>query len=128
GGEDRAVVGQPLHGMQGADRAEALLDVADHHLASLAGDAGGCRHPADDLAVLAIEGESNAHDLAIPAGKLQRIRALAVVRADRRRLAIVLAHPPASGMAFEQEALRLHQPTDALGVDRGPTVGSPLAL
>src|SRR5207302_6289462 len=58
GGEDRAVVGQPLHGMRRADRAKALLDAADHHIADhLAGDAGGCRHPTDDFAVMAIEGE-----------------------------------------------------------------------
>jgi len=31
-------------------------------------------------------------------------------------------------MAFEQEAVLLHEPIDALGVDRGQTVGSPLAL
>src|SRR6516164_2847123 len=31
-------------------------------------------------------------------------------------------------MAFEQEAVLLHQPVDALGVDRGQAVGSPLAL
>src|SRR6266568_5194052 len=50
------------------------------------------------------------------------------VRADRRHLAIVFAHRPASGMAFEKEAKLLHQPVDALGVDRGHTGGSPLAL
>src|ERR1700733_1831412 len=31
-------------------------------------------------------------------------------------------------MAFEQEAVFLHQPVDALGVDRSQAVGSPLAL
>ena len=74
------------------------------------------------------QGEGDAHNLAAPAGELQRVRAPAAVRADRRHLAVVLAHSPASGMAFEQEAVLLHQPIDALGVDRGQTVGSPLAL
>src|SRR6266446_9454795 len=115
--------------MRRADRTEALLDAADHHVADhLARYAGGCRHPADDFAVMAIEGEGDAHNLAAPAGELQRVRAPAAVRADRRHLAVVLAYPPASGMAFEQEALLFHQPIDALGVDRGHTVGSPLAL
>src|SRR5436190_20890585 len=41
---------------------------------------------------------------------------------------IMLARPPASGMAFEQETVLLHQSVDALGVDRGQTVGSSLAL
>jgi hypothetical protein len=31
-------------------------------------------------------------------------------------------------MALEQVVVFLHQPIDALGVDRGLTVGSPLAL
>src|SRR5204863_4296361 len=116
------------HGMRRAERAKALLDAADHHIADhLAGDASGCRHPTDDFAVMAIEGESDAHDLAAPADELQRVRAPAAIRADRRHLAIVFAHRPASGMACEQEEL-LHQPVDALGVDGGHTGGSPLAL
>ena len=80
--------------MRRADRAEALLDAADHHVADhLAGDAGGGRHPADDFAIMAIEGEGDPHDFAAPAGELQRVRAPAAVRADRRHLAIVFAHP-----------------------------------
>jgi hypothetical protein len=43
-------------------------------------------------------------------------------------MAVVLACLPASGVAFEQKAMLLHQPVDALGIDRGQTVGSPLAL
>jgi hypothetical protein len=62
--------------MRRADRAEALLDAADHHVADhLAGDAGGGRHPADDFAIMAIEGEGDPHDFAAPAGELQRVRA-----------------------------------------------------
>ena len=41
-GEYRTVVGQPLHRIRRAERAETLLDAADHHVADhLAGDAGG---------------------------------------------------------------------------------------
>jgi hypothetical protein len=40
----------------------------------------------------------------------------------------MLARAPAASVAFEQEAMLLHQPIDALGIDRGQTVGSPLAL
>ena len=61
----------------GAIRAEALLDTADHHVADhLAGDAGGGGHPADDLAVVAIEGEGDAHDLAVPAGHRRKPRSV----------------------------------------------------
>src|SRR5438128_1320597 len=61
---------------------------------------------------MAIEREGDAHELATPAGELQRIRVPAAVRADRRHLAVVLAYPPASRMTFEQEAMLLHQPID----------------
>ena len=40
----------------------------------------------------------------------------------------MLARPPSTGMAFEQEPVLLHQPIDALGVDRSRAGGSPLAL
>ena len=77
---------------------------------------------------MAVEGEGDAHDVTIPAGELQCIPAPAVIRADRGDLAVMFARPPASGMAFEQKAMLLHQPIDALGVDGGLTFGSPLAL
>src|SRR5204862_6630916 len=74
-GEDRSVVGEPLHGLWRADRAKALLDAVDHHVADhLTGDAGGRGDPTDDLAVVAVEGEGEAHDLAVPASELQAIR------------------------------------------------------
>jgi len=125
----KSVVGEPLHAMRRADRTKALLDAVDHHVADhLAGDAGRRGNPADDLAVVAIEGEGNAHDLAIPAGELQAIRAPADVRAQRGDLAVVIAATAVSGVASQQQAMLFHQPIDALGVDRGQTVGSPLAL
>ena len=77
---------------------------------------------------MAIEREGDAHDLAVPASELQRIRAPAGIRADRRDLAIVLARPAAPGVAFKQQSVLLHQAIDALGIDRGQTVGSPLAV
>ena len=40
---------------------------------------------------MAVEGEGDAHDLAVPAGELQRIRAPAAIRADRHDLAVMLA-------------------------------------
>jgi len=101
-GEDRAVVGEPLHRMRRADPAEALLDAADHHVADyLAGDAGGGGDPADRFTVVAVEGKGHPYDLAVPAGKLECIRAPAAIRADRRHLAVMLARPPAPGVAFE---------------------------
>src|SRR5438270_9126661 len=129
GNEDRSVIGEPLHGMRRADLAKALLDTVEHHVADhLAGDTGRRGDPADNLAIMAIEGKGEAHDLAVPAGELECVRAPPMIGADRCDLAIMLARPPASGMAFEQETVLLHQSVDALGVDRGQTVGSSLAL
>src|SRR5271166_3892141 len=88
--EDRAVVGEPLHRMRSANCAKALLDALNHHIADhLAGDAGGRRHPGDGFAVMAIEGEGNAHHLAVPTREFQRVRAPAAIRADRRDLAVI---------------------------------------
>ena len=77
---------------------------------------------------MAIEGEGDTNDFPIPGDELQRIRAPAAIRADRCHVAVMLARAPAAGMAFEQEAVLLHQPIDALGVDRGQTIGWSLAL
>src|SRR5579863_1626290 len=69
GGEDRAIVAQPLHLAWSPDVAEPLLDTVHHHIPDhLAGDPGRCGHPANDLAVMAVQGKGDPHDLAIPAG------------------------------------------------------------
>jgi hypothetical protein len=69
--------------------AKALLDAVDHHVADhLAGNTGRRGNPADDFAVVAIEGEGEAHDLAVPAGELQAIRAPADIRAQRGDLTV----------------------------------------
>src|SRR5437764_5518396 len=39
-----------------------------------------------------------------------------------------MAGTAASGMPGQQQCVPLHQPVDTLGVDRGQTVASPLAL
>jgi hypothetical protein len=45
-----------------------------HHVPDhLAGDPSRCGPPADNLQVMAVQGEGNPHDLAIPAGELQRV-------------------------------------------------------
>jgi hypothetical protein len=78
--------------------------------------------------VVAIQRKGDAHDLAIPAGELEHVRAPAAIRTDCRDFAVMLAQAPTSGMAFEQQLVFFHQPVDALGIYRGQTVGSPLAL
>src|SRR5580704_10922968 len=99
GGKDRAVVGEPLHWVRGADRAEALLDAVNHHVADhLTGDAGRRAYPADDLTVVAIERKGDADDLAVPAGKLEAVRAPADIGAQRGDLAVMFARASAAGV------------------------------
>jgi hypothetical protein len=129
----RAVIGEPLHRVRRADRAEALLDAANHHVADhLAGDAGGRRNPADDLAVVAIEREGDAHHLAVPAEPAPAEAGVNSRPSEHQRtferIVAVFARMSATRVALEDEAKLLHQPVDALGVDRGHPVGSPLAL
>jgi hypothetical protein len=60
--------------MRRSDVAEPPLHAAHHHVADhLARDTGGCRHPADRLAIVSIESEGDAHHLAIPAGELEAV-------------------------------------------------------
>src|SRR5262245_11654916 len=100
GREDRAVVGKPLYWMRRTDRAEALLDAVNHHVTDhLAGDAGGGSAPADDLAVVAIEREGDAHHLAIPARELEAVGAPADVGAQRRHLPIMFARASPTSMS-----------------------------
>ena len=71
GGEDRAVVGEPLHRVRRAESAEPLLDAAHHHVADhLAAGAGGGNDPADDLTLVAIKGKGDPQYLAFLAGEL----------------------------------------------------------
>jgi hypothetical protein len=58
-------------------------------------------HPADDLAVVAIEGEGEAYYLAVPAGELEAVRALADVGAQRGDLSVMFARAPPAGVPGE---------------------------
>jgi hypothetical protein len=63
---DRAVVCEPLDRMGCTNRPEAAPDALDHEVTDhLAGDACGGSAPADDLAIMAVECEGDAHDLAV---------------------------------------------------------------
>ena len=79
-GRGRAVVGVSLDAMGCLRGLEAAFDAFDHHVADhLAAEAGGDRGPADDLTVVAVEDEGDAHHLAVPAGELEAVRAPALV-------------------------------------------------
>jgi hypothetical protein len=56
--------------------------------------------------IVAIEGESNADDLAVPSRELQHVRAPADIRADRRHLVVMLARLSSAGITGEQQAVQ----------------------
>lgn len=129
GGEDGSVVGQPLHLARSPDVGEPLFATVDHHVPDhLAGDPSRCGHPADDLAVVAVQGKGNPHDLAIPAGEFQRVRTPTLVGAACHDRSVMGPRDAAPCMPGQQQAALLHQSVDALGVDRVVAGGSPLAL
>lgn len=114
--------------MRDAANAEEAFNALDHHtMDHLAGDPSCCCQPADDLAVMTVEDEGDADDLAIPAGELQSIGTPTDVRTDRNDLAVVLAWSSSAGMALQKEPMLLDQAEDALCVDGLPSGGSPLA-
>jgi hypothetical protein len=69
GGEDRAIVGQPLHLVWKPGCRRTALNALHHQVPDHVGSSCRC-HPADDLAVMAVQGKGNQHDLPIPAGEL----------------------------------------------------------
>ena len=92
-GEGTAVVGQPLDGVWRLDRAEAQLHRLQHQIAyHRAADAGaGRRMPSEHLAVVSINDENDADDIAVPAGDLEDIGAPAQVRAHHHHFAVMQA-------------------------------------
>jgi hypothetical protein len=56
-----------LHLAWRPDVAEPLLDTVDHQFRIISPEIPGrCGHPADNLAVMAVQSKGNLHDLAIP--------------------------------------------------------------
>lgn len=115
---DRAIVRQPLHGFRGAECSKPRFDTLDHQIADhLAADTCRGGDPADGFAIMAIQHESDAHHLSVPAGELHAIRTQTYVGASNCDATVMPAWSPAACMTFEQEAMLLHQPINALGID-----------
>jgi hypothetical protein len=75
-----------------------------------------------------VERKGNTDCLTIPTGELQRVGAPSDIRSEGDYLAIMFPRPVAAGMSLQKQPMLLHQPIDALGVDRFLPGGSPLAL
>ena len=88
----------------------------------------GCRAPSDDLAVVSIHGEADPDDLPVPAGELKAVGAPAQVRGQDDDLAVMGAAGAPAGMPLQQQAVQLHQPVDALVIDRGGALGRQVAV
>ena len=69
------VVRQELDGLQSLRRPEPPFDRIEHQVAHVrAANAGaGDRFPGDDLAIVGVDDEGTADDLAIPAGELEAV-------------------------------------------------------
>ena len=108
---------------------EAAFDAFDHHVADdLAAEAGGGRGPADDLTVVAVEDEGDAHHLAVPAGELEAVRAPALVGLCGCDGSLMFPRDPPAGAWRQQQALSLHEAKDPLAIDKVQTAGSPLTI
>lgn len=85
GGIGGAIIGEPLDWKRGAERVEPALDAVEHHVADhLAGNTAAMgRDPGDDFAVMGVDGEGDAHHLAIPAWYLKTIGRPALVGGSR---------------------------------------------
>ena len=111
------------------DVAEPLLHTVYHHIPDhLARDPSRCGHPADDLAVMAVQGKGNPHDPTIAAGELQRVRTPTQIGAACHDCSVMGAWDAAPRMPGQQHGALLHQPVDALGIDGIEAGGSLLAL
>lgn len=78
----RAVVGQHLDQRRRVACSEAALDGFEHEIADRTADPGVDHGaPGDDLAVVCVDDEGSADDIAVPAGELEPVAAPAQVRA-----------------------------------------------
>ena len=129
GGEDRAVVCQPLHLLRCSDVAKPPFDALNHHVPDhLAGNPGRGCHPADDFAIMAVQREGDPDNLAAPTGELQDIRTPSLIGTAGYDGAIMDTRGTPPGMPGQEKPVLLHQPVDPLGIDGIEAGGSPLAL
>src|SRR5207248_8830132 len=97
------------------DQPKAAVGSFDHQVADIgAGDAPGGSHRKDRLAVAAVQGEGNAHPLAVVAADLEPVRAPSRIAALDRDPTLVRPFPTARSIPVEQESVRLHDPADPL--------------
>src|SRR5690606_24224884 len=120
----RAVITQPFDGLrQPIDEAEAVLDGGDHeiaHILSLDTLRGG--DMAHGFAVATVEGEGDAHLVAVIAAYLEAVGTPAQIGVLDRD-APVMATLDAAGMAFEEQAMDTHDPVNPFVVGSGMSFG-----
>jgi hypothetical protein len=108
------VVGEPLHGLRGTQGIRTPFDAVEHHVADhLPADAAARgANAGHDLAIVGVDGEGDADDLAVPAGDLEAIRGPALVRGRGDDGALVRADGAPAGMGLqEHEAWRMRRKT-----------------
>jgi hypothetical protein len=75
--------------------------------------------PSEHLAVVSINDEDDAGDVAVPAGDLEDIGAPAQVRAHHNHFAVMQAALATARVALEEKSLPLHDPETRLWVAVG---------
>jgi hypothetical protein len=114
----RAIVGEPFNRpRQLVHRPKAVFDRGDQqvlHVLTLDPIRRG--HMAQHLAIIAVEGKSDLHVLAIDTADLEPVRTPAQVGALHGHAPVVPALLGPSGMALQQQVMGLHDPVDPLMV------------
>ena len=119
GGISGAVVRQPLNGMWCPQGVEPSFDAGQHEVAHhFTADAAGAGLPGDDFSVAGVDGEDEAHDLAIPAADFQAVGRPAVIGRQGNNAAFMRADRPMADMRLEQQLALRHEAKDTLVVDR----------
>lgn len=124
-----SVIGQPFDGVgQLVDAPKAMLDSSDHEVADVAGRnaACGCDEP-HGFPIAAIEGEGDADLFAVVAGDLEPIGAPTAVAGVDRDLAVVPTFRTTPAVSLQQQAVKLHDPVDPLGIRRWSSIPFGLA-
>lgn len=126
----RAVIGEHLDHRRGATGAEAAFHSFEHDVSDFRAADSGIHHrpPGDDLAIVGIDQEGAADDVAVPAGELEPVTAPAQDRAHEDDLAVVHLLGPPGVFPGRQQVVGLHDPIDPLVIDGHHPFGSQLSV
>jgi len=86
------------------------------------------RRPGNDLAVAGIRHEEDTHDFAVASMDLQTVRAPSHIQAKRDDGAVMRPTGPVRRMAFQRQAVTLHDPQHLRGISDRQAFCAPLSV